>query len=358
MKEARELADEYARAMETTKRVEEELAGVLIKYLVTNSFEPKKCTETAISDSLGIPKSMIRRVLSRLSDEFLVRTEDWGTVKPYEVFCFGSALDKGYLSLEKEELAQMLAIREEEGTQLGLTKGEPSVWMERDGKRIVRFLGPGQRRVYQTLIDRFFWYLPSTGFEKAFNQAFPPEVLDRLGELAPEQALLDDVSRLPRSSEPLWYAMYIPMDQGSLNKASPEGVKKASQASIYARFAFVLSRLRALESLIVEKGCYAEAEKELSRKKGCPIDRVMNSKGELQGEEAFRKEYLFATTLALRQGAKFATRVGAIDGAEVREAEQLCTSLEQAICKPNQPIEPTLGSTRKREKGGKSQAPR
>jgi len=144
--------------------------------------------------------------------------------------------------------------------------------------------------------------------------------------------------------------MYIPMDQEGLNKASPEGVKQAARSSICARFLTVLGRLRVLESLIVEKGGYAEAEKELGKKKGCPIDRVETSDGELEGEEKFRKEYLFATTLALRQGAKFAKAVGAIGEADMQEAEQLCTSLEQAADNPDQPIKPTQGTTGKHEK--------
>jgi len=102
-----------------------------------------------------------------------------------------------------------------------------------------------------------------------------------------------------------------------------------------------LGRLEVLQSLIVEKGCYAEAEKELSKRKGCPIDRVENSEGELEGEEAFRREYLYATTLAVRQGARFAMAVGAIGESEMQEAEQLCTSLEQAVQNPSQPIKPT-----------------
>ncbi len=343
MREAKELAQEYSRAMDITRRVEEELAGVLIKYIVGNSFEPKKCTETAMAESLEIPKSMIRRVLTRLSEEFIVRTEDWGTVKPYQVWTFGAALDKGYVTLGRKEMSEMLAVGEMGESPMGPSKGAPSVWTQKDGKRVVRFLGPDQRRVYRTLMDRFFWYVPRTGFEKVFKEAFPKDFLAKLESLAPEQSLLEDVSRLPETSDTLWYVSNYTIDVGFWEKqsaeADPTEMKNLAQHTVWTKIMFALQRLKVLESLMREKGSYAKAEGELSSREGCPVDRVEGEDGKLQGEERFRKEYLFATTLALREGCKFARALG-VEEPALKEAEELCEFLDQAAENPDRNIKP------------------
>jgi hypothetical protein len=253
---------------------------------------------------------------------------------------FGAALDRGYLTLSGGELSELLSIGEKGEDTEGPTIGDPSVWVERKEGRVVRFLSPGQKKVYRTLINRFFWYTPRTGFDEVFNQAFSKDALAELEALLPEQSLLDDVSRLPEISDALWYIADYTIDIGfwERKKSDSSEMKELVQHQVWQKIMFVIHRLRLFESLLREKGTFAEAEKILSAKKGCPVDRVEGESGEIKGEEKFRTEYLFATTMAVREGCKFARAIG-VDESTLKEAEDLCTILEQAASNLDQKIQ-------------------
>ena len=74
------------------------MAGTVIRYLLLNSSGLKKCTELAISENLEVPRSTIMKVLSDLSEEPVLESQGFSTVKPYMIKSIGLAVDRGYVS--------------------------------------------------------------------------------------------------------------------------------------------------------------------------------------------------------------------------------------------------------------------
>ena len=82
MEELKRVAGRYVEAMESMKREREELKRVIVKYIIASG-DLAECTESAISSNLGLPRSIVRSILSELVEEGILVVREIGNTKPY-----------------------------------------------------------------------------------------------------------------------------------------------------------------------------------------------------------------------------------------------------------------------------------
>ena len=110
--QAEEVIKEYlATPLEKASReLELSVCDGIIKYLLMNFGNLESCGELAISESLGIPRSRLRRLLANMEWNGIIEGIDIGKATPYVVRNVSKAMKEGYLSLTESEAEKLTKI--------------------------------------------------------------------------------------------------------------------------------------------------------------------------------------------------------------------------------------------------------
>lgn len=318
MEDMMKLGEKYKLALESIKEVKSQLSSVIIRYLLLNSSELKKCTELAISDNLGISRGTVRRVLSDLTppNEPVLECQDLGTIKPYAVASIGYAIDKGHVSFSKNELQEVLSIKESP-TPVSELAADTSVFGGR------RYLTPGAAKCYDTFAGRFYSYLPAAEINSKLRKAYPPEKQEELELLLPELSTFNSATGI-HAIVPSWSSSELTfLGNEATPKEIQEGVKRRWEREI----GYVLSRLEAFASYLEELGYRGTVEK-FGRPK-VQIDHIDGPDFPTENSE-LKREYLWTTTMALRNGCKIAEKLG-VERTLLKRAMHLSDLLDKAV---------------------------
>lgn len=317
MEDMKRLAEKYRSAIESIREVKSQLSSVIIKYLLLNSVDLKKCTELAISENLGIPRGTVRRVLFELSppNEPVLECHDLGTIKPYAVVSIGYAIDRGHVSFTRKELQEILSIKE--SPKPFPLAADTSV---RGGRR---YLTPGAAKCYSTFVARFYSYLPAAGVYKKISEAYSPEKIEKLELLLPE---------LSAFSKAIGYhAIVQPWSSSDLiflgRDASPEDIRGEVKKRWEREIRFVLNRLETFANSLEDTGYKGTIEEF-----GVPKVQIdwIGGPEHPPADRTLKKEYLWATTMALRNGCKIGEKLG-VDPNLLKRATRLSNILDEAV---------------------------
>jgi len=317
MEDLRKLAEKYKSALESIKEVKSQLTSVVIKYLLLNSHQLKKCTELAISENLGIPRGVIRKVLLELSAEPVLRCVDLGTIKPYVVESIGYAIDRGYISFSRDELQEILSVKE---------PSEPIRDLVADaavhGGR--RLLSPGAAKCYFTLVGRFYSYLPTAEINEKLRKAYTPKTLEELDLLLPELSAFSKVTRFHAMVSPWTLGEPLLLGKDASSKEIRESIKRRWEQEI----GYVLNRLETFAGYLEKYGYKGTIEK-LGEPK-IQIDYIGGPDYPPIISKRLREEYIWATTMALRNGCKIAEKLG-VEEKLIERALLLSEVLDEAV---------------------------
>ena len=317
MEDMKRLTEKYRSALESIKEVRKQLSSVIIKYLLLNSYDFKKCTELAISENLGIPRGTVRRALSDLSppNEPVLECHDLGTIKPYAVVSIGYAIDRGHVSFTRRELQEILSIKE--SPKPFPLAADTSV---RGGRR---YLTPGAAKCYSTFVARFYSYLPAAEVNKKIGEAYKPEKIEELELLLPE---------LSAFSKAIGYhAIVQPWSSSDLiflgRDASPEDIRGEVKKRWEREIRFVLNRLETFANSLEDFGYEGTVEKF-----GIPEVQIdwIGGPEHPPADRTLEKEYLWATTMALRNGSKIAEKLD-VEQDLLDRAIRLSNVLDRAV---------------------------
>lgn len=317
-------AEKYASAVKALDEVKGELSDAIIKYVIANSYLPKKCTESAIVEALGIPRSIIRRVLADLTEEPVLRIEDYGTIKPYSLEGIGYAIDRNYVSFGRAEIKELLGAKEMPKRLTDQpTVGFPQIqWDLPDGRVVVRYRGPAADKCLERLIQRFYGYM-GANIDAKLKAAFGEETTRDLQLLIPEIDAFVKTVTVPTFLGTLLSKELIDVDPQSL----AEEIRRSLIAAIEGQLQFVSRRLEVFARLLEEKGYEGTLEQ---FKDHIPSEERYMGDGLPPFDYRFRNEYVWATTLALREGCTVAEKIGA-DSKLLKGLKRLADSLDNAL---------------------------
>jgi len=327
----KEVAHRYVKAMESLREARRELAEIIIKYLIANSAELSKCTELAISKNLGLPRSIVRSILSELVDKHILEVKGMGNVKPYTFtkVGIGAALDWMDLSFTREEINELLRAKETEKLT-GCICASPLVSKKVNDKPVARYRGCDADLCLDTLVKRFLECVgnDSKKMSEKIKTAFGEDVLRELELLLPEL----------KAFEKLIYDLWIPGIPfglewafrgiiGKLDRLPVEDIKRAVVSEYEKALKSILNRLKKFASLLEELG-YEGLHKHFEGKKYV----YYKLEGVEEGKPKFRfhDAYLWATTLALREGCVVGEKLG-VDPNLINEARSLADALDLAL---------------------------
>jgi hypothetical protein len=308
LEDFKKLGERYSLAIKTLDDIKRDLSEAVIKYVIANSYTPKKCTESAIAEALGIPRSTIRNVLSDLTKkEPILEFQDYGTIKPYKLRGIGYAIDRNYLSFSKEEIKLLLGAKQLSKRLSGVTIGYPQVQMDLpNGKTVVRYRGPAADLCLERLIQRFYGYM-ATKIDKKISKIYGEETSRELDLLAPEmKAFEKTVTPQTIASFPGIGSILSKDLLDLVPETSIKEIRDYLKESMKGQLQYVQKKLEIFENLLEEMG----------------YDGVLAYfKDHIPSEERyigsyppfdyrFRNEYLWATTLALREGCSIAEKIG------------------------------------------------
>ncbi len=308
MENIKRVSEKYASAMEALEGVRRELSDAIIKYIIANSYRPKTCTESAIVESLGIPRSTIRRVLADLTvEEPVLKIQDYGTIKPYSLEGIGYAIDRNYVSLNRKEIKELLGAKElTERVKNEPTLGYPQVQMDLpDGKTVVRFRGPAADLCLERLIQRFQGYM-ATNVDEKLSEAYSEKTSRELDLLVPEMQAFEKT--VAPSSLSSFLGTVLSKELIDIDpQSSIEGIKKSLKSAIEGQLNYVSNKLEAFAKILEQRGYKGTLEH---------FEDHIPSEERYVGnyppfDYRFRNEYLWATTLALREGCIVAEKIGA-----------------------------------------------
>jgi len=318
----RAAASHYSKALESVAQAKKKLAEVVIKYIIANGIDLGKCTELSISENLGLPRSTVRSILLDLVEEKVLKVSEYGNTKPYMLseIGIGIALDWMGLSFTRAEVNALLASKEAEELK-GMLVGSPLVFSEVNGKRIARYRGLAADQCLGTLIGRFFEYVEE-GFYEKLRKAFDEKTLRELELLNPELIAFE---RLVAPPPPIgeWAREKL---QELDDNASPGDIRKIIVESYEKNLEHVIRKLEKFAAILEEMG-YEGLHKHF---KGKAPSRGILIKGKSVPEYRFHDEYLWATTLALREGCKIGQKIGA-NPELLKEALLLADVLDMAL---------------------------
>jgi hypothetical protein len=318
------VAEKYASAMEALEGVRRELSDAIIKYIIANSYRPKTCTESAIVEALGIPRSTIRRVLADLTEEEpVLKIEDYGTIKPYSLEGIGYAIDRNYVSFKRIEIKELLGAKETSERIKGEpTFGYPQIQMGLPaGKFIVRYRGPAADKCLERLIQRFYGYM-AANIDVKIKKAFGEQTVRELSLLAPEMSAFEKIVT-PTS----FLGLLLAKDLISIDsESSIEEIRNSLKDTIEEQLHFVLGRLEGFVRLLEDKG-YEGTLDHLKDHVPAEEHYVGNYP---PFDYRFRNEYLWAATLALREGCIVAEKIGG-DANLLRRLRKLADALDMAV---------------------------
>ncbi len=310
-----EIAEEYTKLEERLRELKRKLYDTVIKYLIENSADLDKCTELAISENLGIRRSLVRSMLKELHKLRIVECVEVGRSKPYVIESIGMALDVGFVSFTREELNRILKIKE--GTKLkGSFMFHPGVCKS----GVCRYRGRGERRVLKTLVGRFFNYLYANFYEKCFTL----KEIEKINLLLPEA---DSLNLLFEETLPYLPGLFIRLSP-ELIEAKPDEILRHLREETSEKIKCILACLKRFMKVLEEMGY--EGLVEWSKKQKIFVDVVKGFEEEYKVERYFRKEYVWAVTLLLREACKFAEAIG-VDKSLIEEALRICDILDLAV---------------------------
>ena len=341
LKEYRKIAQEYIRALESVKEAKRKLTEVIIKYLIANSIDLSNCTELAISKNLGLPRSIVRSILSELVDKLILRVENLGNIKPY-VFTscgIGGALDLLHISFTKEELHELLGAKESKEIK-GALHGAPLVYDQINGKTIARYRGYAADLCLDTLVKRFLEFVEA--YEADLNKrrervvkAFSEKRLKELNLMLPELKAFEKLVQTSWTPGiPFIFGEILRESVREIDNLPPEGVRKIVRERYEEMLKKALSKLKRF-AFVLEKLGYEGLHEYFKDK--VPISYRLIVSGE-KPQYGFRDEYLWATTLALREGCRVAEKLG-VDRKLISEAKLIADILDIALEKKYRGIE-------------------
>jgi len=264
----------------------------------------------------------VRSVLLDLVDEYILEVRDAGNTKPY-AFTFvgiGAAIDWLGLRFTKDEVHELLSTKETgklEGMFMGSGASD-----EIDGKQIERFRGVAANKCLEALIGRFLDY---TELDDKIEEAFGKQTLRELGLLTPETVSFEML--IATSPFP---AMWMNRDLQYLDETvSTEDVRRTVVQTYERDLKYAISRLRKFASLLEERGYKGMHVLFMGK---VPSHQVYSKRGQTRppGDFRFNDAYLWATTLALRDGCKIGEKIGA-DSTILEEARTLADVLDVAL---------------------------
>jgi hypothetical protein len=316
--------EKYASAVKALEEVKGELSDAVIKYIIANSYLPKRCTESAIVEALGIPRSIIRRILADLTEEPVLRIEDYGTIKPYSLEGIGYAIDRNYVSFGREEIKELLGAKEiSQRIKDQPTIGYPQIQMDLpDGRTVVRYRGPAANTCLERLTGRFSGYM-GANIDAKLIDAFGKETINDLELLCPEIEAFGKTGGVTSFLGALLSREIIDIDPQS----PAEEIRKSLIEAIEGQLHFVLRRLEAFAKLLEEKGYDGTIE---HFKDHIPAEERYMGENYPPFDYRFRNGYLWATTLALREGCVVAEKIG-VDAKLLKGLRGLADSLDLAL---------------------------
>ena len=310
----RDIGEEYARLESRLRELKRRLYDVIIKYLIANSAFRDKCTELGISENLGLKRSVVRRVLKELVDAHILYYVEIGRSKPYSILSIGSALDRGYVSFTKREIQELLAVKEIKKEVLRNVFFEVGVSIE----GAYRYRGRSDSQVLNVLTRRFFDYVYADIYEKFYKKLGGKEMgLDRL---LPESVSFKNLYEASLLKIPGAGLLHVPPDT-PIDKAL-----EYSRRYVEEKLKTVLAGFKMFVEMLENMGY--DGLVEWSRDKQVRTDTVLLKDEKI--ERKFRKEYVWAATLMLRDSCRFAKEAG-IDPDLIKEALELADMLDLAV---------------------------
>ncbi len=343
LKEYRQIAQEYIKALESVKEAKRKLTEVIIKYLIANSIDLSNCTELAISKNLGLPRSIVRSILSELVEKHILRVEGIGNIKPY-VFTdcgIGGALDLLHISFTRKELHDLLETKESEKVK-GAIYGVPLICDKINGRPVARYRGYAADLCLDTLVKRFLEFLEAYEVDldkrkEKIVKAFGEKTLRELNLMLPELKAFEKLMQASWTPGlPSIFGIFPEMKNSlkEIDNLTPEEVKKVVIKRYEEMLKEALGKFKKF-AFILEKLGYEGLHEYFKNK--VPIYYRIDVPGE-QPKYGFRDEYLWAATLALREGCKIAEKLG-VDSSLIKEAKMLADILDIALEKKYRGIE-------------------
>ncbi len=284
------LAEEYERTLARLKEIRGKLSDSVIKTLIKGTLGPRDCTELAISQQLGMPRSTVRKVMQELASEGILEVEDLGIFKPYKVKSLVVAIEKGHVSFTKDEFDQLFSVSEIGHEGPSGFWGEPFVGDEVRGKLVQRYLSPSQRSSIRGLLRRFHEFEAEDTFWDRLVESYGEDELKEIWLMFPEQAVLNDAIERYRRFSADWVPIIGEMEPSDM---SPEEAREVFSKTILTKL-WSASKMaqRFLEK--VEREGYGPLTERLSQEKG----------------KQFLTESVWAIALSLAYGSKLGMKVG------------------------------------------------
>lgn len=313
VEDVKKLAKEYEEAIESIKGVKSRLYSVIIKYLLASSYDPSKRTEAKLTEELGLPRSTVRKALAELSEEGVLNFSAFGeSIKPYGVESLGRALDRGYVTLTREEIDNYLGVKEREG-YYGSFSGQCISRIE-NGKPLYRYRGEDDIKRLRYLILRFLSFTSNLADEQTTKKTnilrtiTGSEIYRRLEPYFMERESLD-LFHEQTGLDILGFSRELAKELEKSETVTEESVKMAIRKSMERRLENVLFILQPFIDLLKNEGFQGAAKRldEMKRKekRRWVVDYY-------EGDPyKFRKEYVWGVTLALRDGCTISEKAGA-----------------------------------------------
>ena len=332
MESLKKAAQEYVKAIESVREARKRLAEVIIKYLIATD-DLTKCTELAISQNLGLPRSVVRSILTELS-EHVLEVREFGRAKVYmfSKVGIGAALDYMGLQFTREEINELLRAREVKGAHRFRGIYTPLVAMKGDdGKPVCRFRGYAADLCLDTLVKRFLYLLLEEievkveTVTKKLKAAFGERGLKELELLAPESSAFQKLIE-PVSKQLFLHEWLIRGIADQLAEMPPDEIRRAIVKEFETALKRVITMLKRFGSMLERMG-YEGLHKYFKGRK--PIAYRLSGI-EAKPDYRFHDEYVWATTLALREGCVMAEKLG-VNPELIKEARLLADILDIAL---------------------------
>jgi len=152
------IAKEYEELQNRMEDVRGRMLPAIVKYLLINSGDLDKCTESGIASGLRIPRSMARDLLRTLMKYGVVGLSDFGKIKPYHIQHIGPAVDMGLAEFKDyDEFASIFSPKNVPADEApDISSGAPYT---RDGKKMRSYIRYTHDRVLDILCLRFNGFL-------------------------------------------------------------------------------------------------------------------------------------------------------------------------------------------------------
>jgi hypothetical protein len=252
-------------------------------------------------------------------------------IRPFELYIIGAAFDYMGLSFTKGELNELLSVKED---NMDFHRGHwivsGNVGYEVDGQKIHRYRGQAAYTTLGALIGRFFDYdaYIDSEWESIFNsrrieKALGKKTLEDLEHLIPEKVYFEKlIDTWPFPAK--WINMGIQYVEGM---PSDEDIRKMVIKTYEMYLNYVIRRLKKFASFLEGRGY--EGLHDFLR--GKLAYQSISVGGSLPTPDwRFHDEYIWATTLALRDGCKIGEKLGANPNL-LTEARKLADVLDLAL---------------------------